>query len=92
MPHSGFGLPATLTGCVSKEDTQGLYHLTPVAEFVDFLGRIKSDPSQVPVAALMGPPSPCVVTARIAQLSTGGTELQPQRRLPEEVFNDVSTP
>jgi hypothetical protein len=78
MPHTTVGLPAMLTGCMSKENTDGLYHLTPVADFVDFLGRLKSDPNRVSVAALMGPPSPYVVTARTAQLASGGTELQPQ--------------
>jgi hypothetical protein len=78
LPHTAAGLPATLTGCTSKENTDGLYHLTPVADFADFLKRIKSDPSRVSVAALMGPPSPYVVKARTAQLATGGTELQPE--------------
>lgn len=77
LPHTAAGLPMTLTNCTSSETAMGLFHLTPVADFIAFLRSLKPDPSQIFVAGLMAPPAPYVVNARVAQLSTGGTELQP---------------
>jgi len=78
MPHTANGLPLTMTGCVSKEDTNGMYHLTPVADFVTFLKGLKSAPNDVFVAALAGPLAPYVVHARTAQTGSGVTEQQPE--------------
>jgi hypothetical protein len=81
LPHTAAGLPMTLTGCVSKENTDGLYHLTPVAEFAAFLNQLKAPDK--PFLAIIGGPyddatNPYVVKPRVAQLATGGTEMQPE--------------
>jgi hypothetical protein len=82
LPHGVAGLPMTLTGCVSKEDTAGLYHLTPVADFVSFLTTLKGADNKPFVAIIGGPyddsTNPYVVKVHTAQLSTGGTEPQPE--------------
>ncbi len=78
MPHFATGLPMTLTNCRSAETSDGLYHLTPVADFVSFLLQLKRDPNQVFVAALTGPPQPYTVHARTAELPNGSTEMQPE--------------
>jgi hypothetical protein len=82
MPHTAVGLPMTLTGCMSREDSasDNPYRLTPVAEFVSFLGQIKAR-DRLFVAVIGGPyddaTAPYVVYPRVAQLDTGGTEMQP---------------
>jgi hypothetical protein len=78
LPHDATGLPMTLTNCRSAENSDGLYHLTPVADFVSFLLTFKRDPNQVFVAALTGPSQPYTVHAHSVQLSNGATEMQPE--------------
>jgi hypothetical protein len=77
LPHFATGLPTTLTNCRSAEKTDGLYHLTPVADFVSFLLAVRA-PDHLFVAALTGPPQPYTVHARAAQFANGSTEMQPE--------------
>ena len=81
LPHTADGLPVTLTGCQSKENTDTLYHLTPVAEFVQFLKAAK-DPKDLFVAVIGGPSGGSTdryeVHARKAVVGNGGTEMQPE--------------
>ena len=76
MPHSATGLPMTLTGCQSKENTDGKYHLVPVKDYVDFLKGAK-DLEKLFVAIIGGPAAPYGVHARTAQ-TPSGTEMQPE--------------
>lgn len=82
LPHTADGLPKTMTNCVSKENTDGPYHLTPVADFVNFLHMVKP-PESLLVAVIGGPyddatTATYVVKSRLAQLKNGGTEMQPE--------------
>jgi hypothetical protein len=77
LPHTADGLPMTLTGCQSKENTDGLYHLTPVADFVAFLNQVKTA-DKLFVAIIAGPTTPYTVHAHTQQLSNGATEMQPE--------------
>ena len=64
LPHTAPATPVTLTGCLSKEDTAGVHHLTPVSDFVAYLNSLKPDPNKLFVAVIGGPDKPYVVKAR----------------------------
>jgi hypothetical protein len=77
LPHTAEGLPMTLTGCTSKENTDGLYHLTPEADFKAFFQQIKT-PEREFLAIIAGPSAPYTVGVHTAQLDNGSTEPQPE--------------
>lgn len=77
LPHTAAGLPMFLTGCTSKENTDGLYHLIPVADFVSFLAPLK-DLDRLHLAVIAGQPEPYRVQTRTAVLPNNLSELQPE--------------
>jgi hypothetical protein len=77
LPHSADGLPVTLTGCRSNENTEGLHHLTPEADFRAFFEQIKP-PERRFLAIIAGPPAPYTVGIHTAQLANGSFEGQPE--------------
>jgi hypothetical protein len=77
LPHTADGLPMTLTGCRSNENTEGLHHLTPEADFKSFFEQIKP-PDRRLLAIIAGPPAPYTVGVHSAQLGNGSSERQPE--------------
>jgi len=77
LPHTAARLPMTLTGCRSNENTEGLHHLTPVADFKSFFEQLKP-PDRRLLAIIAGPSAPYTVGVHTAQLGNGSTERQPE--------------
>jgi hypothetical protein len=72
-PHLWSYTPQTLTNCTSAED--GV--LVTVEGVSAYLKSLKSDPSQIFVAALAGSPAHYTVAGKSFQLQNGVTEIQP---------------
>jgi hypothetical protein len=69
------GVNTNLTGCVSNDTTTNME--THIADEIAFLKTLKTDPSQILVAAITGPVTPYNVEMDTRTTASGVTEMQP---------------